>query len=100
MLLQSHAGELSLLPALPMAWPQGRVTGLRARGGFEIDIAWRDRRLSGAVIRAIRAGPCRLRVQGPVNIVVDGTIIPFEEREQGLICFEAEVGCSYQVIPS
>ena len=61
MLLQSQRGEIHLLPALPAAWGTGSVRGLRARGGYTVDIRWRDGRLESAVVRADRSGTVRVR---------------------------------------
>jgi len=61
MLLQSCAGEIELLPALPKAWPDGSVKGLRARGGYELDIQWKDSKLVNVTVRSLAGGSCRLR---------------------------------------
>jgi alpha-L-fucosidase 2 len=61
MLMQSHGEEIELLPALPKAWPNGSIRGLRARGGFEVDLAWEKGILVRATVRSITGTSCRLR---------------------------------------
>src|SRR5262245_46077637 len=67
MLLRSYPAEgkrpveVQLLPALPAAWPAGSVTGLRARGGLTVDLAWKEGRLQSATLRSARDTACRVR---------------------------------------
>jgi alpha-L-fucosidase 2 len=68
MLLQSHAGEIELLPALPAAWPTGSFHGLRARGGFEVDLQWQDGQAREAVVRSSLGGRARVRGRGLARV--------------------------------
>ena len=69
MLVQSHNGEIEFLPALPKAWPAGSVTGLRARGGFEVDVAWKEGRLTSSTVRSTAGTAVRLRYGNAIKDV-------------------------------
>ena len=69
MLLQSHAGYIHLLPTLPQEWKEGSVSGLKARGGFEVSCSWKDGRLNEAALVSCNGGDCRLRAAEPFKVI-------------------------------
>lgn len=99
MLLQSHAGEIHLLPALPAAWAEGRAKGLRARGGFEVDLRWKGGRIESAEIHSLAGLRCRVRARLPVAVKSGGKVVKIEQPEPGMVVFATEAGKSYSIEP-
>jgi len=101
MLLQTHAGEINLLPALPSAWPTGSVTGLLARGGHTIDIAWNNGNLASAALHSQLGGTVFLRTAAPI-VVKSSVFRVFRvlHPSLGVTEFNAVPGQTYQILPA
>lgn len=94
MLIQSHLNEIHLLPALPAAWKEGQVKGLKARGNFEVTINWKDHKFTTATIKAFAGGNCKVRTAIPVK--VEGINAKSKSDKNGYtITFPAQQGKVY-----
>ena len=96
MLMQSYHGIIDFLPALPSAWPDGRVTGLRARNGFITDISWKNGKLDSAVIKSTLGGKCRLSARAAYKVSCEGSEVSVTEFSRG-VEFDTEAGREYTV---
>jgi alpha-L-fucosidase 2 len=103
MLLQSHDGEVEVLPALPQAWPHGHFRGLRARGGLSIDATWRDGSATEVVVHALGSGEHVLRLGTGQETMrttrADGAAVPMARGEGGAVRVTLEAGQEYQLAP-
>ena len=95
--LQSHSGEISLLPALPSCWKDGSFENLKARGGFTVSAKWSDGKLDYGCVVSDNGGICRIVSDNPLKILAGGERIAVT-YEDGATVFETEKGMRYEII--
>jgi len=97
MLLQSQQDEIHLLPALPAEWASGSVAGLRARGGFTVDLAWADGRLTEVQLQASQRRRVVVLAKGAMGVTAGGHRVRFERVGPDRIGFTAEAAVRYRI---
>jgi len=99
MLVQSQTGEIQLLPALPVAWSEGKVSGLRARGGFTVDEVWGDGQLISATIYSALGESCSVRSPRRLTVRAMGKTVTCEDSEESVTRFHTVPGGVYVLTP-
>lgn len=94
-LIQSHCGEITILPALPPEWESGSLCGVRARGGFELDIAWEKGAVTKLYIKSLSGNPCN--IVGSFKVICDGKNVNVTEKD-GATSFMTEEGKVYEIV--
>ena len=98
MLLQSHAGEIHLLPAIPAAWANGAAEGFKARSGFVVDMKWKNSKITAVTIHSGLGRVCRIRCAAPISqISRAATTVPFTRPEQNVVEFQTTAGERYTI---
>jgi alpha-L-fucosidase 2 len=98
MLRQSHAGEIHVLPAIPAAWTNGSAEGFKARGGFVVDMEWKNSRITSATIHSRLGRVCRIRRVAPISqISRANTTVPYTRPGQNVVEFQTTAGESYSI---
>ena len=100
MLMQSHEGVIDLLPALPSAWSEGCFVGFCARGAFELDMHWKDGRITRVEILSKKGQTCRINPKKKVKVTADGQRVICKTFKDGSIEFETQPGDRYILIGS
>jgi alpha-L-fucosidase 2 len=98
MLIQSHEGVIDLLPAIPDEWSEGAFKGVCARGGFELDLQWKDGEISQVEVLSKYGIPCRINAAGKVRVMLNGKRVRFKNLDDGSIKFVTTAGNKYMLI--
>ncbi|MCO5945440.1 glycoside hydrolase family 95 protein [Mucilaginibacter flavidus] len=96
MLLQSQNNEINMLPALPDAWATGEISGLKARGNFEVSMRWKDMKLTSASVLAVVGGKCTIRTGAPIKVA--GVTAGSKRTANGYVTtFNTQKGARYKI---